>query len=256
MPRRTVVVDPNFGKRLKELREERRLSLRRLGQRVHCSHGFLWDLESGVKRPSVSIAALLDAALDAGGGLSGMVHAVSADSAGPNATGLPQVDSLPAGLEFAPDWRHGVDIAADLWRTDVQRRNIVQAPGFSAAAFLAPAMRWLTAPLNECPRGEGERLVGEPDVEMVRRITGVYRTLDNQYGGGHVRDSVVRFLDGEVATLLRGRYDAQTGVALLSAAAEATQLAGWATYDVGLHGLVFRTMKIINVSRSDLTLCA
>jgi uncharacterized protein (DUF305 family) len=58
---------------------------------------------------------------------------------------------------------------------------------------------------------------------MVRRITGVYRTLDNQYGGGHVRDSLVRFLDAEVATLLRGRYDSRLGKALLSAAAEATQ---------------------------------
>jgi len=77
---------------------------------------------------------------------------------------------------------------------------------------------------------------------MVRRITAVYRTLDNQYGGGHVRESVVRFLDSEVAVLLRGRYDARTGAALLSAAAETTQLAGWASYDIGMNGLAQRYM--------------
>nr|MDT0658705.1 hypothetical protein [Micromonospora sp. DSM 115978] len=75
---------------------------------------------------------------------------------------------------------------------------------------------------------------------MVRRITNVYRTLDNQYGGGHVREGLVRFLDAEVAVLLRGRYDARTGSNLLSAAAEATQLAGWAAYDTGMSGLAQR----------------
>jgi len=213
------------------------LSLRRLGHLIHCSHGFLWDLESGSKRPSVSVAALLDSALCANGQLSAMVYELSADDADVSATSHSFGGSLPPGLEFAPDWRHGVDVAAELWRGDMQRRHLLRGVGFSAAAFMTPAMRWLTSPLDERPEGSGERLVGEPDIEMVRRITGVYRTLDNQYGGGHVRDSVVRFLDIEVAVLLRGRYDPHTGKRLLSAAAETTQLAGWATYDLGMNVL-------------------
>jgi hypothetical protein len=124
----------------------------------------------------------------------------------------------------------------------MQRRHLLREVGFSAAAYMTPAMRWLTSALDDRPSGDGERLVGEPDIEMIRRITGVYRTLDNQFGGGHVRESVVRFLDNEVAELLRGRYDARTGRALLSAAAEATQLTGWATYDMGLNGLAQRYM--------------
>ena len=124
----------------------------------------------------------------------------------------------------------------------MQRRHLLRGAGFSAAAYLTPAMRWLTSPLDERPSGDGPHVVGEADIEMVRRITGVYRTLDNQYGGGHVRESVVRFLDTEVAVLLRGRYDPRTGRALLAAAAEATQLAGWTTYDVGMNGLAQRYM--------------
>jgi transcriptional regulator with XRE-family HTH domain len=242
MPRRIVVVDPNFGRRLKDLREQRRLSLRRLGRQIHCSHGYLWELEMGGKRPSVSVVALLDAALGAGGQLSAMVYEVSADSADTSVATYSFGDPLPPGLEFAPDWRHGVDTAAELWRGDMQRRQALRGAGFSAAAFLAPAMRWLTSPLDDHPYGQGELLVGEPDVERVRRITGVYRTLDNQYGGGHVRESLVRFLDAEVAVLLRGRYEHRVGTALLSAAAEATQLAGWASYDVGMNGLAQRYM--------------
>jgi hypothetical protein len=52
----------------------------------------------------------------------------------------------------------------------------------------------------------------------------------------------VRFLDGEVAPLLAGRFDVTTGRLLLSSAAEATQLAAWASYDVGMHGAAQRYM--------------
>jgi transcriptional regulator with XRE-family HTH domain len=242
MPRRIVAVDPNFGPRLKELRDQQRLSLRRLGLLIHCSHGYLWDLEAGSKHPSVRVAVLLDAALGANGQLSAMVYELSADNGELRAASYTYGDPVPPGLEFALDWRRGVDVAAELWRGDMHRRNVLRGVGFNAVAFLAPAMRWLTSPLDEDARGDGERLVGEPDVEMVRRITGVYRTLDNQFGGGHVRESLVRFLDGEVAALLKGRYDGRTGTALLSAAAETTQLAGWTSYDLGMNGLAQRYM--------------
>jgi transcriptional regulator with XRE-family HTH domain len=242
MPRRSVVVSPEFASTFKELRERRGVSLRRLGQQVHCSHGFLWDLEAGKKQPSVSVAVLLDAALGGDGALSAMVHEVSADSGGQ----LVRCDSgdspMGPGLEFAPDWRQGIAVAVELWQGDMQRRNVLRAAGFSALAFVTPAMRWLLSPMDEHPSGHGDRLIGEPDIEMIKRITATYRTLDNQFGGGHVRESIVRFLDGEVAAMLRGRYDATTGRALLSAAAETTQLAGWASYDLGMNGLAQRYM--------------
>lgn len=88
MPLRTVVIDASFALVLKKLRERSGLSLRRLAKLSYCSHGYLWDLENGHKKPSVSVAALLDAALGAGGSLSAMVREVSADSGG-----HPQVES-------------------------------------------------------------------------------------------------------------------------------------------------------------------
>jgi hypothetical protein len=196
---------------------------------VHCSHGYLWDLEVGAKRPSAEVAALLDTALDAGGELSGLLAGVSADS-GPDF----------AEMQFATDWQQGMEAAVDLWRGDMRRRSTLRQVGFSAVAFVPPAMRWLMSPLDERPTGRGERSVGAPDVEMVRRITSTYRALDNQYGGGRVRGSIIRFLDGDVTELIHGRYDAETGRALLSAVAETTQLAAWASYDAGLHGLAQR----------------
>lgn len=238
---RRILMDPSFAVLLKELREERRLSLRRLGQKVHCSHGYLWDLESGNKNPSAALAAQLDAVLNAGGRLSALVCERTSNGRDLVAHHSRQ-GSLPPGLEFAPDWRRGVEVATRLWADDVTRGSQGRDLGLDATAFLAPVMRWLISPGDERPSGSGERLVGEPDVETVRRITAVYRGLDNQYGGGHIRESLVLFLDSEVAGLLRGRYDALTGAALLSAAAEATQLAAWATYDVGMNGLAQQYM--------------
>ncbi|MEU4424187.1 helix-turn-helix transcriptional regulator [Actinoplanes sp. NPDC024001] len=240
MPRRTVVADPDFGRTLKELREQHGLSLRRLGGLIHCSHGHLWDLESGTKRPSVSVALLLDQALDAGGRLSAMVHEVSADTGTRLVVSEQAVRSAPPGLEFAPDWRHGIDVAVDLWRGDMHRRTILRQVSFSATAFLPAAMRRLMSSLDERPAGDGTRLIGAADVETVRRMTSTYRTLDNQFGGGHIRDSLVRFLNTDVTELINGRYSMATGRQLLSAVAETTQLAGWASYDAGMHGLAQR----------------
>lgn len=73
-------------------------------------------------------------------------------------------------------------------------------------------------------------------------MTATYRRLDNQYGGGHARDTVARYLHQEVTPLLTdGRYDHPTGQRLLSAAAELAQLAGWQAYDTAEHGIASGT---------------
>jgi transcriptional regulator with XRE-family HTH domain len=74
--------DGDFGVLMREFGLASGLSLRRLGQRVHCSHGYLWELEAGSKRPSAQIADLVDTALGADGRLSAAARRVSADTGG------------------------------------------------------------------------------------------------------------------------------------------------------------------------------
>jgi hypothetical protein len=202
----------------------------------------LHDLEKGLKQPTADTAARLDAALFADGQLTTLVTARLVV-----ATSTPTIRGTrygtDAGFEFAPDWRSGVEIATGLWRSNVQRRGPLRDAAFSVGAFVSPAMRWLTSPLDEQPVGDGDRLVGPPDVDTIRQFTATFRSLDNNYGGGHVHPTVVRFLDAEVAPLLHhGRFNASVGAALLSAAAEMTQLAAWTAYDCGMHGLAQRYM--------------
>jgi hypothetical protein len=129
-----------------------------------------------------------------------------------------------------------VHAASELWRVDVSGGP---ADGtFAAADFSTPALRWLFAERDELRRSNGRLLVGRPHVEAVLQMTRSMRAIDNEYGGGYARASVVRYLHHEVAPLLReGRYDTVLGAQLFSAAAEMTQLAGWMTYDSGQHRL-------------------
>jgi hypothetical protein len=75
-------------------------------------------------------------------------------------------------------------------------------------------------------------------------MTQTFRGLDNRFGGGHAREYVIRFLSDEVGPLVsNGRFDDTTGSALLSATSETILLAGWMSYDAGLHGLAQRYMN-------------
>lgn len=151
-----------------------------------------------------------------------------------------EITGTGPGLKFPPDWRQGIDAAAGLWQWSVLRRDVALRRAFSAAAYLPSAVRWLTATFDDTPRGDGDRLVGGPDIDAVRQTSAVLRGLDNHYGGGHIHGTVVRYLHAEVASLLRGRYDAVTGRALHAAAAEMTVLAGWSAYDSGQHAVAQR----------------
>jgi transcriptional regulator with XRE-family HTH domain len=61
MARRVIVADPSFGVRLRELRLRRGMSYRDFGT---TSRSYVWELETGRKRPTPEIAAALDTATE------------------------------------------------------------------------------------------------------------------------------------------------------------------------------------------------
>jgi transcriptional regulator with XRE-family HTH domain len=209
---------------MRALREERGLSLRALEGRALSSRSRLSEYETGKALPSPDAAKRIDAALRADGALVAML---------PRAM---RVALAKESLEFSRSWPRAVEVTTGLWRGDMAGSGRLGHVAFEAAVFLTPAMRAML-PAEEHPVGDGQRHVDEPDVETIRRVTSTLRTLDNEYGGGHIRETAVRFLDADVAPLLHGRFGRQLGRSLFAATAELTQLAGWAAYDAGLHGL-------------------
>jgi hypothetical protein len=121
---------------------------------------------------------------------------------------------------------------------DTERREFLVGAAFIAGAHATPVLRWLVGSEPDGPTGTGQLLVGMPDVDAIREMTRGFQRIDNKYGGGVARDAVVRYLDREVAPLLRdGRYSASVGRALSGATAELTKLAGWMAHDLNRHGL-------------------
>ncbi|RKN45244.1 helix-turn-helix domain-containing protein [Micromonospora endolithica] len=142
-------------------------------------------------------------------------------------------------------WQDDVRSAAELWRGDVNRRDVLRQVAFSSAGSTLPALRWFTAPDPAPVTQPGRDAVGQPQIDTIRAMTATYRGLDNQYGGGHARDTVARYLHQEVTPLLTdGRYDHPIGQRLLSAAAELAQLAGWQAYDTAEHGIAQRYLTL------------
>lgn len=227
--------EETFGQALHRLRKVAGYSsLRAFAKAVNFSHVYLWQMESGAKVPPTETAEHLDQILGAHGRLARLA------AASPQPVAAATTDDPDIGLAYAQAWPEGVETVTKLWAHDAKRRSFLAGAGMTAAAYAVPAMRWLTTDISN-PTAAGRVAVGAPHVATVRETTAMWRRLDNRYGGGHARASLVRFLDGEVGPLLRdGRYDPKTGRQFAAAAAELTLTTGWAAYDTGRHGLAQR----------------
>ncbi|GGO64591.1 hypothetical protein [Nonomuraea cavernae] len=156
--------------------------------------------------------------------------------------GMPAIITpLDLGQHFTHTWQEGIATVTALWRADVERRRFLIDSTFAIGAGSVGAVRWLTAPAESRVASGGSRRVGRADIAAIHEVTRSFGELDNRFGGGRVRSSVIRYLDSAVSPLLKdGSYDDATGKELAAAAAELTRLAGWMAYDLEQHGLAQR----------------
>ncbi|WP_329597357.1 hypothetical protein OIE43_13485 [Streptomyces pseudovenezuelae] len=144
------------------------------------------------------------------------------------------------GLEFADKPETTAKTVSDLWRADLADAQALVRAQPDSAAWSAASLRWIVAP----PDGElartGNRTVGAVDVEMIRSTADAFSMLDGKFGGGHARRALIQYLHTDVRPMLDGKYSDAVGKELHSAVAEALLLAGWMSYDSGLHGIAQR----------------
>lgn len=147
---------------------------------------------------------------------------------------------LDLGLDFADRPETTAKTVTDLWRADLaEAEPLVRAQPDSAAWNIA-TLRWLVAPPDAALTRTGGQAIGAVDVEMVRSTADVFSTLDGKFGGGHARRALIQYLHTDVRPMLDGQYSDAVGKQLHSAVAEALLLAGWMSYDSGLHGIAQR----------------
>ncbi|MDH6543065.1 hypothetical protein ACFXJO_28265 [Streptomyces lavendulae] len=113
-------------------------------------------------------------------------------------------------------------------------------------ALIEPMQRWLVpspaadpgvrADAGSAGRGPGQRppRLTEPELGLLEATTVMFRQWDAQCGGGLRRKAVVGQLH-EVTDLLQENHPAPVMKRLFKVAAELAELAGWMSYDIGLH---------------------
>ncbi|MBK1785002.1 XRE family transcriptional regulator [Prauserella sp. ASG 168] len=114
---------------------------------------------------------------------------------------------------------------------NVQRRQLLKAAS-STVTLVGASL--LGAPATTTT--QRSRTLGKTDIKIVREMTGVFRRLDNRYGGGHTHAAatVSEYLTVTVKPMLQDGVGTDVVRAdLFLAAAEMHQLAGWIAYDIG-----------------------
>ncbi|MGW7099148.1 transcriptional repressor NsdA [Streptomyces sp. NPDC054838] len=113
-------------------------------------------------------------------------------------------------------------------------------------ALIEPMQRWLVPvpAADPGPRAEGGPTaptasyrpagLSDPELDLLEATTVMFRQWDAQCGGGLRRKAVVGQLH-EVTDLLQESHPAPVMKRLFKVAAELAELAGWMSYDIGLH---------------------
>ncbi|MFG2477687.1 hypothetical protein [Streptomyces fagopyri] len=188
----------------------------------------------------------------------GLIAAVLSERCGrpvsPTELGFPSDQRRPVAgraLVYGEDVAETLHTLAELGSTDISRRSLLGTVPFVASALTGPQRDWLLW-LSEQRDGLRPTPVasGGP-VEQVHAMISMFDRMDNHYGGGGVRTSIVHYLSTEVVPMLQRRgTPPHLQRQLYAAAARLAAMAGWSSYDAGEYGLAQRYMT------QGLRLCA
>jgi hypothetical protein len=161
-------------------------------------------------------------------------------------TAIP-VSTVESGVDLPWSAPQTVQLISEYSRSDLMlnRRGFLgtSLALTAGAALIEPMQRWLTPNQGGVPTpilaaaGGGEQFSGrlsEPELQLLEQTTVMFRQWDAQNGGGLRRKAVVGQLH-EVTDLLQESYPEQTTKRLFRLTAELAHLAGWMSYDVGMH---------------------
>lgn len=144
------------------------------------------------------------------------------------------------GLKYPEDAENAIEHVSQLLDAELAEANAMRITPTHAAAWSEASLSWLVGGLrSKAPRDRSSR-VNAADVRRLRATRDMFDRLDNQFGGGHARRALLDYLRDDLPDLLRAGASGAVQHDLFSAAAEATQLAAWMSYDAGHHGTAQR----------------
>lgn len=150
-------------------------------------------------------------------------------------TGKPRARLALAGdlhtLVESIDQRTRADLLVSTPNLPEERRALITGP-----ALIKPLEQGIIAASTQPLQAISATRITVADCEQIESAAHVFRQWDNSSGGGLRRKPVIAQLSA-VTELLRGSFDSpQVRKRAFLAAADLAQLAGWMSYDSGLHG--------------------
>jgi hypothetical protein len=150
------------------------------------------------------------------------------------------IDAAPItqlATRFTPELSTTFAALDGLWSADLEGRSDVRFAEVEPGSWREASHLWLIGQRPRPLAATDTRRVGAPDVAAIRATVDHFAGLDDRFGGGIGRPALIAFLANDVAPLLRASATDATRRLLFVTVAEATLLAGWMSYDTGLHGL-------------------
>ncbi len=228
-----------FGAQLRHWRTVRGLSQAELGRRSHDSGALICKIEKGERFPSLALARRLDVVLDTGGTLERLWPSLEHDRATSEAPrGVPSSGEL--GLAWSATPRVTVEVVAQLWRSELDRRSVLVSAAWVASAFAEPTREWLRNREDEVVQGRAGRRVGQSDIDALWEMCAAFTDVDQRLGGGYARSTLLHYVNQVVLPLLHGSYDDTIGRDLMAATARLCDLCGYMSFDSGKQGLAQR----------------
>jgi transcriptional regulator with XRE-family HTH domain len=230
-----------FGAELRHWRIARQLSQVALGQRTHDSGALISKIEKAERFPSRALVQRLDSALDTGGALERLWPQLEHERATrEDHSDTPVTGVCDLGLSWPATPAATVEVLAELWRMDLNRRSVLASAAWVAAACAGPIREWLLQRHDEVLHGQSIRPVSQHDIAALWAMGSAFTDADLRLGGGYARSTLLHYLNQIVLPLLRGGYDDALGRELMAATAWLCHLYAFMNFDSGRQGLAQR----------------
>ncbi|MGH3770028.1 MAG: hypothetical protein ACRDRW_01275 [Pseudonocardiaceae bacterium] len=216
-----------------------------LTPRTHDSGALISKIEKGERFPSLDLTRRLDVALDTDGALERLWPRVDHERATRDAPSDPPASgdgfiTGSLGLAWTATPHATVEVVAQLWRSDVDRRSVLVSAAWVASAFAEPMREWLLNREDEVAQGWAARHVAQSDIDALREMCEAFTDVSRRLGGGYTRSTLLHYTNQVVLPLLQGSYNDAIGRELMAATALLCDLCGWMSWDSGRQGLAQR----------------
>ena len=191
------------------------------------------------------MARRLDVTLDTGGALEQLWPQVEherttrdAPVAVPVCGGGPGAGDL--GLAWSATAHATVEVVAELWRSDWDRRSVLVSAAWVTSAFTEPTREWLLNREDEIVQGGFGRHVGQNDIDALWEMCATFTNVDQRLGGGYARSTLLHYVNQAVLPLLQAATTTPPAGELMAATARLCNLCGYMCFDSGRQGLAQR----------------